>query len=229
MEHIFDYIQKIAKLPSIHPHEEPVRSFIKNELKGLGKMCKIDEFGNLYLLSQKKIVLSAHMDKQAPPNYVNQDDKIQGKLDDAIGIAIILTLAENLDFNAFFSVGEEVDLLGSQFALDNGLLPEVEKAIVIDTSPRGTLGKGPIFYTSFNEISPSVNYLNEIIQSAKEIGITLQPMDGSINDGVNLIKKISDTIALEPHIENFHTSEEICLKNDVIDVYRVVERYLNRF
>ncbi|MHA1381035.1 MAG: hypothetical protein ACTSRG_21925 [Candidatus Helarchaeota archaeon] len=54
-------------------------------------------------------------------------------------------------------------------------------------------------------------------------------MDGSINDGVNLIKIIPNTVALEPHIENFHTSKEISLKKDIIDTYKLVEEYLRQY
>ena len=33
--------------------------------------------------------------------------------------------------------------------------------------------------------------------------------------------------ALEPHIDNYHTSEEISAKKDIMDTYRVIEQYFN--
>ncbi|MHA1379804.1 MAG: hypothetical protein ACTSRG_15645 [Candidatus Helarchaeota archaeon] len=86
---MFDYVQEIAILPSIHPNEEPVRHIIETELKSMGEKYKIDDFGNLHVLSQNMILLSAHLDKQAPPYYKDLGDKIQGKLDDALGLGII--------------------------------------------------------------------------------------------------------------------------------------------
>ncbi len=230
MKNIFEHIEKIANIPSIHPEEKKVRNFIINVLNSMKRDFKIDEFGNLYLLSQDnfKILLSSHMDKQAPPFFKDLGKYIQGKLDDAVGIGIILSLAQHYDFPALFSVGEEKGLKGSKYALNNNLIPKVESAIVIDTSPFGELGNGPIFYTSFDNKQPFNKFLNEIFNSAKLINVNLQPMDGSINDGVNLIKVISDTVALEPHIDNYHTSEEISAKIDIINTYKVIEQYLKK-
>ena len=226
MKQMFEKIKKVALLPSIHPNEKPVKDYVKNELEKFDKEINVDKFGNIYIISDSNILLSSHMDKQAPPYYQDIGDKIEGKLDDAIGVGIMLTLAEKYEFKAIFTVGEEDDLNGSYFALKNGLIPHAEKCIVIDTSPLGNPGGGPIFYTSFDYTYPSQEYLDEVFNAAKSVDVTLQPMEGPINDGVNLIKAIQNTIALEPHIEDFHTSHEISLKKDVIDTYKVIEQIL---
>jgi len=228
MKNLFKKIKRLALLSSIYPNEDPVREFIETELENLNKDYILDEFGNLYISSTSDILLSAHMDKQEAPNFKDLGDEIQGKLDDAVGIGIILTLAEKFDFHAFFTVGEEVGLLGSEFALENELIPDACKAIIVDTSSLGEMGKGPIFYKSFGSNLPSVEYINEIYSSAKSAGVTLQPFKGVINDGVNIIKAIPNTIALEPHIDNFHTSYEISAKKDIEDTYKVLEHILKR-
>lgn len=230
MKNLFEHIEKIANIPSIHPEEKKVRDFIISILNSIRREYKIDEFGNLYLLSQNnfKILLSSHMDKQAPPNFKDLGNFIQGKLDDAVGIGIILALAQKYEFPAFFSVGEEKGLKGSKYALDNNLIPKVESAIVIDTSPFGELENGPIFYISFEDKKPSNKFLDEIFNAANSLNIKLHPIPGFINDGVNLIKAIPDTVALEPHIDNNHTSEEIASKKDIIDIFRVIEQYFKQ-
>ncbi|NVM05145.1 MAG: M28 family peptidase [Candidatus Helarchaeota archaeon] len=227
MKNLFKHIEKVAKIPSIYPEEKEVRDFIISVLKSFKREYKVDEIGNLYLLSQNdfKIILSAHMDKQAPPNYKDLGNCIKGKLDDAVGIGIILTLAQEFDFPAFLSIGEEDGLRGSEFALNNNLIPNVESAIVIDTSPFGELGNGPIFYTSFEDKKPSNKFLDEIFNTASSLNVKLHPIPGFINDGVNLIKAIPDTVALEPHIDNNHTTEEIASKKDIIDVFKIIQQY----
>ncbi len=228
MDKIFKHIEQLAKIPSIHPNEEPVRKYIIEQLESMGKKYKIDAIGNLYLIPEKKskVLLSAHMDKQADPYYKDLKTHIQGKLDDAVGIGIILALADHHEFYSFFTIGEELRQIGSNFALDRGLIPKVKKVIVIDTSPKKKMEKGPVFYTSFLDIHPYDNYIAEINNIAKSLGINLQPMPGAINDGIVLIQAIRNTIALEPHIDNYHSSMELCSKKDVIDTYRIIESFL---
>lgn len=228
MQKIFEFIEAVANLSSIYPNEKLVREFIVKQLTLMKRKYKIDKEGNLYLLpkTNSKSLLSAHMDKQAEPYYEDLGETIQGKLDDAIGIGIILALTKTYDFYAFLSIEEEKGLQGSIYALNNGLIPKVENAIIIDTSPFGELGNGPIFYTSFANRNPSDDFLNIIFNLAESMKLNLQPMDGWINDGINIIRAIPDTIALEPHIDNYHTSEEISAKKDIMDTCRIIEQFL---
>ncbi len=240
MKNLFNYIKNVAKLLSIHPNEEWVRNYIVKVLKTMEKKYKLDEFGDSYILSDKKadILLSARMDKQELPSCEDLGAEVRGKLDDAVGIGIILSLIETtakntdfygaLNFYVFLSVDEEGGLRGSQYAIENDLLPKVENAIIVDTSPLGEIGEGPIIYTSLGNRRPSIDFLDGILKVASSLEIVVHPIDGVVNDGVNISKAIPNTIAIEPHVDNFHTSNEVAAKKDVIDVYKIIEHYLKR-
>ncbi len=227
VERIFDHIEKVAKIPSVLS-EYFVREYIIKQLKLINRTYRVDKVGNVYVLpkNESKVLLSAHMDKQAKPNYYDSDSSIVGKLDDAIGIGIILALLKNNNFHGLFTIGEERGLLGSKYAVKNDLIPSgVDKAVVIDVSPRPPK-KGVQFYSSFNNKRASINLVEIVVNIAKSLNVNIQPMSGAINDGTILIRKIKDTIAFESYIDNFHSSNECCQKKEIIDIYRIVEGIL---
>jgi len=228
IHNLFPHIKDVATRPSIHPDEGPVRAYIMSHFQQLEKIYKVDEVGNVYLHAQDnpRFLLAAHMDKQAPPNYGDLGGAIQGKLDDAVGVGILLTLAETHDFEAIFTVAEERSSRGAFYAVEKKLLPDVEGIIVIDTSPKMKMGEGPIFYTSFDNIHPDSSYVELFMKTAEKLNIHIQPRPGAINDGVVFIHYNRNTIALEPHIENYHTSHEISSKQDIIDTYLLLHEIL---
>ena len=150
MDSIFAHIEKLALIPSIHPDEEQVRHYIITHLDKLGKRYDIDEQGNVYIKPNKPsdYLLSAHMDKQEEPFYEDDIEYIEGKLDDAVGLGVILTLAESYEFHALITVGEEITSIGAMFALEQDLIPSAKYCIVIDTSPQGKSKKGPVLYSN---------------------------------------------------------------------------------
>jgi len=230
MLNIFKHVEQIALRPSIHPEEEPVRQYIIEQLTAMKKDYTLDAMGNIHLIANQRsrYLVSAHMDKQAPPYYEDLGDFIKGKLDDAVGCGIILSLSEHYDLNAIITVGEETASIGAMFAIKRDLIPEVEGIIIIDTSPNMNMGDGLIFYTSFNGITPDPSFVEKIHLTAQKLNIRLQPMPGAINDGSVFANKYKNTIAIEPHIDNFHTAEEIASKRDIIDTYRLIETLLKQ-
>lgn len=227
---MFNHIRHIATLPSIHPNEDPVRFYISDQINLQRKVMFIDEMGNIHVRSSRssRYLFSAHMDKQEIPCYEDMGDRIKGKLDDAVGCGILLALSEKYDMNIIFSVGEEMGSQGAQFIVKNGLLPNVDVIIVIDTSPKMKLGGGPVFYKNFAKINPEPDFIQFIKDVASSLDITLQVRPGTINDGRVFIHEIRNTIGLEPYIENYHTSEEISAKSDIIDTYKILEEILKR-
>lgn len=227
MDSIFRYIEQLALIPSIHPEEKGVREYIIEQLERLGKPYDTDKQGNLYIKPKtpSDYLLSAHMDKQAEPFYIDNIEYIEGKLDDTVGLGVILALAENYEFHALLTVGEEVGSIGAMYALEAGLIPKVKYCIVIDTSPKGEIEKGPILYSGFLGKIPH-EFVSIIKSTSEALNINVQFLPSGSNDGEIIIEEILNTIALEPHIENYHTSNEYSSKQDIMDVYNLIESLL---
>ncbi|MHA1147806.1 MAG: hypothetical protein ACTSR8_06135 [Promethearchaeota archaeon] len=227
MDSIFTHIEQLALIPSIHPDEALVRKYIIQQLDILGKNYDIDELGNVYIKPKEPSVylLSAHMDKQAEPFYKDDIEFIEGKLDDAVGLGVILALAESYEFHALLTIGEEVGSIGAIYAYNNGIIPCAQYCIVIDTSPKGVSEQGPVLYSGFLGKVP-YDFVSIIKSTAKTLNINVQFLPSGSNDGEIIIRQIPNTIALESHIENYHTSREYTAKQDIVDIYNILEKLL---
>ena len=143
-----------SKTESLSGNEGQIRTVIENKLQELDIETSTDEKGNLWVRSA--------------------GDKLVGRLDDALGINMILNLfKEGYKPSALFTVEEEsqqevVDSDGSirlvnrklpkniynagaRYAADKMIDGDTEKpkvVIVIDTTKLGRVGNGPLIYTS---------------------------------------------------------------------------------
>lgn len=222
---LFNNIEKIAKIPSKVSNYQ-VSNYIVKKLYLYGKKYIVDKVGNIHVIPNNgsQIMLSAHIDKQAGPNYIDFGSFVIGKLDDAIGVGIILALLKDYDFHALLTVGEERGFIGSRFAVKNKLISSaVNKVIVIDVSPRKT-EKGVQLYFSFRNRQASSDFIKNVADTARSVNADFRPMVMTpINDGLVLSTIIKDTIALEPYIDNYHTDHEICKKLDIVNTYKIAE------
>ena len=167
-----------SKTESLSGNEGQIRTVIENKLQELDIETSTDEKGNLWVRSageQGRFLLCVHMDKIGKGSPVRSEgDKLVGRLDDALGINMILNLfKEGYKPSALFTVEEEsqqevVDSDGSirlvnrklpkniynagaRYAADKMIDGDTEKpkvVIVIDTTKLGRVGNGPLIYTS---------------------------------------------------------------------------------
>ncbi len=83
-----------------------------------------------------------------------REDKVLGKLDDALGISLIIDALRNTnprhtqDITALFTVEEEIGHFGAEHAIEQGHIEEVnpDKIIVFDTTLKLPLGSGLALY-----------------------------------------------------------------------------------
>ena len=113
LETLIQDLKELSIIDSLSGHEAEIRSHLKETLEGLGLRCSIDGKGNLWVESeddgQKDILLSAHMDKVGKGKEVVVDgERLRGRLDDTLGLSIILQLIrQGLRPSALFTVEEE--------------------------------------------------------------------------------------------------------------------------
>jgi len=176
---VVEEISHLSEIDSLSTQEQKLRHYLEDRGKKFSLETKIDEKGNLWFLSDKPegdILFCAHMDKVGPGiKLEKQEDEIIGRLDDTIGLGIILSvLQEGHRPSVLFTVEEESqtevrqddgtivmksrDLkgniynAGARFATDQMFddVPLKPKLIVtIDVSASGKSGAGPFLYLSY--------------------------------------------------------------------------------
>ncbi|MBI4918403.1 M20/M25/M40 family metallo-hydrolase [archaeon] len=120
------------------PHEEDFEIIIPSGISVNTEIYKFKSYIPLYCLKELKI----------------SDWSVKGKLDDALGVALILDLLKNTDARdtpsilALFTNGEEKGLIGAEYCVENGLLKEFnpDKIIVLDVTRKQKLGRGIVLY-----------------------------------------------------------------------------------
>ena len=159
-----------------------MRNYLEDEAKRFGYKTKIDTVGNLWLLSnapEGEILLCAHMDKVGEPKKMEEaGNKIMGRLDDALGVSIIMgSLETGLRPSVLFTVEEEIGGAGASYATKN-IYDAKEKrpklALIIDVSALEKHGVGPLVYTSsggkpFPKLP--LKTIDKIMHSPKEIAL----------------------------------------------------------
>lgn len=177
LEALIGDLRELSSLDSFSGEEAVIRSRLSNMLESFGMDCSADDKGNLWAKSkdehQGRILLSAHMDKVGRgEKVVLEKDRLKGRLDDALGLSVILQLIrQGLRPSILFTVEEESAReveQGGQTRLEARTLPdgiynagaryaaeklaaEIDKPkliIVVDVTQMGKVGDGPIVYTS---------------------------------------------------------------------------------
>ncbi|MFQ6121032.1 MAG: hypothetical protein ACE5KE_14250, partial [Methanosarcinales archaeon] len=185
----FRIIKDLALLESPTKNEEKLRDYIRNYLKDFisENSIEIDTAGNLWV-NRGDIYLCAHMDKLGDPGEWREDEsQIQGRLDDAVGVGLALELLKaNNSLSVIFTVAEEFKDgtygWGAQMAIQAMMKKNPRLIIVIDTSPRCEMGKGPIIYTSSEDVQFDEKLITRAKETASKSHIPYQVSAGRGND-----------------------------------------------
>ncbi|MBI2064582.1 MAG: hypothetical protein HYT62_00830 [Candidatus Yanofskybacteria bacterium] len=180
-ESLVEYLQEISGTESLSEQESILRSKLEAQLKALSYTTSVDGAGNLWGTPpdddtanlQREIILCAHMDKVGAPRTAEVDgNKLVGRLDDALGISVILQVIKNgLRPSVLFTVEEEGGVeeivdgksktmrrIASSGRYSNGArvasqnLSEQERKprllAVVEVTKKSKPGEGPVIYTS---------------------------------------------------------------------------------
>lgn len=219
LETLIEDLKELSSIDSLSGHETELRNRLKEILDGLDLKCSIDDKGNLWVESedenQKDILLSAHMDKVGKGNKVILDgDRLKGRLDDTLGLSIILQLIrQGLKPSVLFTVEEESQIevekdgethleerrlpegiynAGARFAAEK-LINQDKKpklVIVVDVTQMGKVGNGPIVYTSSGLKKPGKQFYfpPELLKKVAKIINPDKPgvnyLEGNANDSI---------------------------------------------
>ncbi|MCZ6655521.1 MAG: M28 family peptidase [Planctomycetota bacterium] len=233
---LFNIIQRVAVLPSETDHEDLVRTFLIDELAKSGISTEADDAGNLWA-KRGRLVFCAHMDKLGPPGkWIRQAETIQGRLDDAVGVGVVTALLKSDEsVSALFTIGEEWSESRQSFAygatravralrdLDPSLL------IVIDTSPLCNPSRGPILYTASGDTKFDPQLVARIRSIAERMNIPLQVTEGRGNDSSIFGRNNIPTVALEVHVDNYHSASELAVIRDIELLYELCTEIVKAF
>jgi len=233
-EKIKPHLTEVSGLESLsgNGREEKVRNYLENEAKKLGYETKIDDVGNLWLLSdapEGEILLCAHMDKVGEPQkIIEEDGEIIGRLDDALGISIIISVLETgLRPSVLFTVEEETGGAGARHATDNihkAKEKQPKLALILDVSALEEHGAGPLIYTSSSGIPFPKLPLEAIEKIIIENGLRVKLIPGFINDSTFFARLPNQGVAtLQVHIENMHSTKETAFVSDIKETALVLE------
>ena len=228
----FPNLKIISGLESRSGNEHLVRQFLIEKATELNIENETDEIGNLYFKSDKPegdIMLCAHMDKVGEAKQaVLSGDTVTGRLDDTLGINIILeTIKKGFRPSVLFTTQEENGFYGSEFAVKRILSGGIKKPsliLVLDVSALLKHKEGPIIYTSSGGIDfplKTIELLKKIIKESKQ---KVNFIPGFINDSAVLSKLPDQNIAtLQVHVDNMHTSKETAAISDIESSMKVLE------
>lgn len=218
-EDLIDDLKTLSSIESLSRQEAEKRNRLMEILNGLGLECSIDEKGNLWAESedknQKNILLCAHLDQVGAGKEVAlEGDRLKGRLDDALGLSIILQLIkQGLRPSVLFTVEEESEIeiekdgkillkrrelpdgiynAGARYAAEK-LANQKDKpkvVIVVDVTRMGRVGDGPIVYTSSGLKRPGkqFHFPPEMLKNIFEIISPAKPgvsyLEGNANDSI---------------------------------------------
>lgn len=237
MKNMKNYLVKLLNIHGVSGDETRVREYLIPILTKLVDTVHVDSYGNL--LGEKKvgdgqgatILLSAHMDTVrgvlADRNLIEKNGVItsdKGALgaDDRAGIAIILTVLENINKLSFngtvkiaFSREEEIGCKGAD-KIDTKWYSDVDLAIVVDR--RGNrdivVGCGMAF------CSNPVGFFMEDVSKLAEMD--WKCVEGGISDAMTFSGNGINSINLSAGYENEHTDREYVVLNDMRDTVRLI-------
>lgn len=175
------------------------------------------------------------------PAFETENEYVHGKLDDAVGLAVITDLLRTIDpadvpdIAVLYTVEEEQGLEGAKHFVEKTWPEqalEVDKTIVVDTSPKLDPGEGIVLYEQFNEevgAGSSEVFVDELEETASQEDILLTTKYASVNDGLVLAKTCVPTVALETPIRNMHMPWETVAKQDIEELRNFLEQYLTDY
>ncbi len=230
------HLIEVSSLESLSGSESEVRSYLESKAKKFGYETKTDEVGNLWLYSdapEGEVLLCAHMDKVGEPRKITEEgDKITGRLDDALGVSMIMGLIEaGSRPSVLFTVEEETGYRGARCAAKNiyGAKEKRPKLVlVLDVSMLEEHGAGPLVYTSSGGITFPDLPLKAIEQVVNENGLRAKLLPGIGNDSTCFARIQNQAVAtLQVHVDNMHSPEEVALISDVKEAALVLENIVN--
>ena len=98
--------------------------------------------------------------------------------------------------------------------------------IVVDTSPSCEMNKGPMLYTSSSDVRFDEALIQKVVHIARKESIPLQLSEGRSNDSRIFGAAGLPTFALEPHINNYHSADEISSKSDIINLCELIRKII---
>lgn len=228
---VIDLIRELSQIEAPFGKEDRVRDFIAGFAKKLGKKHETDGEGNLFVYGGD-IFLCCHMDKlDKPGKWKETPEEIQGRLDDSIGLGLMLELIRETDFSLLCTVKEEPDRsLGAKHALKKIKETNPKLIIIIDTSQYGGKGGGPILYHSSGGFRYRKKIIGKVRETAKKSKIPLQEIKkGFHNDSMVFAEANLPTVALEIHINNNHTDHEVASKTDILQLKDLLKKIAKEF
>jgi hypothetical protein len=178
LERIKQNLEVVSDIESLSGEEDKIRQYLQSKALEFGIETDIDRAGNVWFLSDSpegEVLLNAHMDKVGGTSRaIESNGKINGRLDNSLGISVILgLLQEEIRPSVVFTVEEESERekisesgersfvkrdlregkynFGARTAAEEiyeGKYKKPKLAITVDVSAAGMLGNGPLVYMS---------------------------------------------------------------------------------
>lgn len=218
-EKFLNRLNDLSKIDSLSGQEEKLREYLMTFFTDLKIKHQVDAKGNLWVESDKPgeqdIMLCAHMDKVGPGTKIKKTaQEIQGRLDDALGMSLILQMyQEGYRPRALFTVEEESQTeiiedgkprlinrplpdniynAGARHAADI-LYDQKQKPkviIVLDVTGLKKPGQGPAVYTSSGLHRPGKQFpfdpkmLKKIAKIINPLKTGINYIEGNANDAI---------------------------------------------
>lgn len=257
--HLLNMILKIASVPSFSYAENRLHSTVIGFLNTIdGVQINIVDDHNLVVYvpgvsDSPPVGLTAHLDKIDHYGKADKtlhaeitDGKIIGAMDDSVGVAICLALAQASTLNKFppllllFSEQEECGGAGarniSNHLIKHNLIPD--SVITIDTTPLLRGKAGLALYTDFWE-NRDYDPTQELQDKTKRLCETLLNIDPDLyvlnnsNDYITYGCLLNDpgkrtipSIALEVSIYPYHQPHEEVYISDVLQLKKLLVSFL---
>ncbi len=242
-----DYVSRIESFSGMECY---LRMYLKKRLEDFDYNPFIDGMGNLWALSDGiggNVLLCAHMDKVGFGHGVSvEDGNIVGRLDDALGIGLIITLIESgLHPSVLFTVEEEswvedgktgwyrnlpggIHSAGARYAVEQMWQERIKKPrliIVVDVSQSLKPGEGTFIYKSSFKFACPVGTLNDAEKILKENHIDTPFIHGGGTDLIEFTFFAAEgvgCIGIGIPILNMHSSNEKADVDDVIRAFNIL-------
>jgi putative aminopeptidase FrvX len=192
-----------------------------------------------------KIDNNSFMEIHSSLPFTETNELVKGKLDDSIGLSLILDLLEKTkdmqtpSLLALLTVGEEVGMLGAEYASEEvfGGKYNKSKMIVLDTTSIKPGKGGIVLYKecAIRKKSWKAGYIGlmkeplvqELENFAEQYNFPLSTHSAHTNDST-VFASMTDipTVALEVPILNIHSTEETASKDSIENMREFLFKYV---
>jgi len=246
------FLRDLSSIESLSGQEDEIRKFLIKELRACGVDSNVDEAGNLWVDSSSpegEILLCAHMDKVGRGCELRAvGSRVRGRLDDAIGLSVILALIKNgLRPSVVFTVEEESDIetfakgkrvmikrklthglnYGAQTAavkIDKGEKRSPKLTVVVDITKQQKPGTRPVIYSSSKTFGFPIEPLKDVRRLLQGEGLKAIYQAGPANDSIEFsFLKDQGVITVEVPVDNYHTENEEAEKKDIVEALAIVK------